>query len=127
MTNQWYNKLNKSKLTPPDYIFPIVWSILYITIFISFFIIVYLSGFSHKKAILFLTIQMILNLLWAPIFFKLQNIRLSLIVILSMWMFILLTIIEFFKINKFAGTILIPYFLWVSLAIYLNAYIYLNN
>ena len=44
-----------------------------------------------------------------------------------MWIFILLTIVEFFKINKYAGLILVPYLLWVSLATYLNVYIYINN
>jgi len=127
MNNSWYDKLNKSKLTPPNYIFPIVWSFLYITIFISFFIIIYHSGFSHKKAILFFGIQMLLNLIWTPIFFKLRNIKLSLCVILFLWMLILLTIIEFLQINIYSGLLLIPYYIWVSFATYLNAYIYLYN
>ena len=127
MNDEWYNKLNKSIITPPDYVFPIVWSILYITIFISFLIIIYYTGFSYQKAIIFFTIQMVLNLLWTPIFFKLRNIRLSLIIIILMWIFILLTILEFLKINKYAGLILVPYLLWVSLATYLNVYIYINN
>jgi benzodiazapine receptor len=127
MNNIWYNTLNKSKLTPSDSVFPIVWSLLYITIFISFCMIIYSSGLSHQKALVFFTIQMILNLLWAPVFFKQQNIRLSLIIILCMWIFIVLTLLEFFKMNKYAGLLLIPYLLWVSFAIYLNAFIYFKN
>jgi benzodiazapine receptor len=57
----------------------------------------------------------------------LRKIWLSLIIVILMWIFILLTIIEFFKINKMAGLILLPYLLWVSLATYLNAYIYVFN
>ena len=127
MNDNWYDNLIKSPYTPPNTIFSFLWTILYITIFISFTIIIYTTGFSFNKAIIFFSIQMILNFLWAPVFFKLRKIWLSLIIVILMWIFILLTIVEFFKINKMAGLILLPYLLWVSLATYLNAYIYVFN
>jgi tryptophan-rich sensory protein len=70
---------------------------------------------------------MVLNISWTPVFFRLKNIKLSLIIINILWLFILLTIIEFLKISQIAGYLLIPYFIWVSLALYLNSYIYWYN
>ena len=118
---EWYDNLNKPLLNPPSEIFMPVWIFLYITIGLS--LIFFLKdGFNKSKIIpsIFFTTQMLINFIWSPIFFGMQNIRLAMIVISFMWLFILLTIIGFYKHNKISAFLLIPYFLWVSFACYLN-------
>jgi len=124
----YYNKLNKSKLTPPGWIFGPVWTILYITMLISSYLI-----FKEKKcylwcyALTLFVIQLIFNLLWTPLFFRLKNPKLALLDLFLLLLFLALTIIEFLKINKIAGYILIPYLIWCLFALYLNIYILINN
>ena len=118
---EWYDNLNKPLLNPPSEIFMPVWIFLYITIGLS--LIFFLKdGFNKSKIIpsIFFSTQMLLNFIWSPIFFGMQNIRLGMIIIAFMWLFILLTIVSFYKHNKISAFLLIPYFLWVSFACYLN-------
>ena len=118
---EWYDNLNKPLLNPPSEIFMPVWIFLYITIGLS--LIFFLKdGFNKSKIIpsIFFTTQMLLNFIWSSVFFGMQNILLGLIVVLLMWLFILLTIVSFYKHNKTSAFLLIPYFLWVSFACYLN-------
>ena len=126
---KWFNSLNKPFLNPPSEIFMPVWIFLYITIGLS--LIFFLKdGFNKSKIIpsIFFSTQMLLNFIWSPIFFGMQNIRLGMIIIAFMWLFILLTIINFYKHNKTSAFLLIPYFLWVSFACYLNfEFLRLNN
>jgi|Laugresu1bdmlbsd_1035121.scaffolds.fasta_scaffold15883_2 benzodiazapine receptor len=121
----WYESLNKSKLTPPNYVFSIAWSILYFMIFLSF--IFYVKDKPSNTGLALFTIQLILNLSWAPIFFSLKKPTLALIIIIIMWIFILATIINFYKTNRTSCYLLMPYFIWVSFATYLNFFIVINN
>ena len=118
---EWFNSLNKPLLNPPSEIFTPVWIFLYITIGLSLLLFLK-DGFNKTKIIpiIFFSIQLLLNFIWSPIFFGMQNIRLAMIVIALMWLFILLTIIAFKQHNKTSAMLLIPYFLWVSFACYLN-------
>ena len=119
--SEWFNSLNKPLLNPPAEIFTPVWIFLYITIAISLFFFLK-GGFNKTKIvpIIFFGIQLLLNFIWSPIFFGMQNIRLAMIIIALMWLFILLTMISFYKQNKISGLLILPYFLWVSFASYLN-------
>ncbi len=125
----WYSGLNKPTLNPPNYIFAPVWTVLYIFMGVSLFL-VWKSDkkISEKKnSFIFFATQLILNSSWSIIFFGLQNPQLALINIFILWLFIILTILSFFKISKIASVILIPYLLWVSFASYLNYAIYILN
>lgn len=121
----WYKQLNKSNLTPPPIVFSIVWTLLYVSMFASF--LVYLKHQPKPLGIVFFVLQLLLNLSWAPVFFRLKNINLSLIIIILTWIFILLTMIIFYKTSHLSTYLLVPYVLWVSFAIYLNAYIFFKN
>ena len=126
-TSSWYNSLTKPFLSPPNWVFAPVWSILYLTIFIS--LILYLVKPVDNKTLVYVYFlaQLILNIAWSPVFFGMQNIPLALVVVLLLDIFILLTILEFYSVSKVAGIILIPYFLWTLFATYLNfAYLILN-
>ena len=125
---KWYRSLRRSTLTPPDYVFGIVWTILYITMFISFILVA-----THKQCkytcfplIIFL-VGFFFNIIWSYLFFTLQQPALALIDLIIMYIINIITLIYFYKINSLATYILIPYTLWISFALYLNLYIVSNN
>ena len=126
--NEWYKKLKKATWTPPDYIFGIVWPILYILMAISAYLI-----FINKKcnpycyALTIFFIQLLINLSWTTIFFKLKNIKLALLTLIIIFGLVVYTYVLFNKIDKIASYLLIPYLLWLLVALSLNIYIVMNN
>ena len=117
----WYYSLNKSPLTPPEAVFPIAWTILYIMIALSLFFYIK-DGLRQEKIIplvIFIT-QIILNLLWTPVFFESHNIKLAFFIIIALIILVFINIILFYKKSKTAAFLLIPYFLWLIFAAYLN-------
>lgn len=126
--NEWYNKLNKSILTPPNYIFKIVWPILYLSILISFLLYIFNNGINiNKTGFIFFIIQLILNLLWPIIFFYFKNPNIALIIIILMILSLILTIKNFYKVNKLSSFLLIPYLIWLLFAFYLNVVVIILN
>ena len=125
----WYQTLQKPALTPPDITFPIVWSLLYFMIAIAFWqlLLTKMRKNMPNAPLTYFVIQIILNFLWSPLFFALECPLLGLIDIIPLWFFILLTIISSYKYSKAASWLLLPYFLWVSFAVYLNASIVFLN
>lgn len=127
--NTWYATLTEPPGTPPNWIFGPVWTTLYALIGISFAFIWHDHPRSLGKTLLtfFFVVQLVLNLLWTPVFFGAHLLGPALVVIVAMLIFILLTIREFAKHSKLAAYLLVPYLLWVSYATYLNAgYAFLN-
>lgn len=125
---EWYNSLNMPSFQPPSWIFGPMWTLLYTLMGIAAARIWHISedGLRSSAVRLFI-IQLILNLIWSPLFFGMQNPLIALIVIVLMWIFILLTIISFSKIDKLSAYLLVPYIAWVSFATLLNAsVVYLN-
>ncbi|MHC4749769.1 MAG: TspO/MBR family protein [Planctomycetota bacterium] len=121
--NTWYGDLSRPSFTPPDWVFGVVWPILYVMMGISAFLI-WNKGIGNKQARLALglfVLQLVLNGLWTPIFFGLHMVGLALAEIILLWVTILATILAFWRISKTAAYLLIPYILWVSFAIGLNA------
>ena len=117
----WFHSLIKPELAPPDWFFAPVWSVLYVMIFLSLIFFLKNGGFRYKlRALSFFVIQLMLNLAWSPVFFGMQKIDLALIVIALLWVTLLITILAFSRYSKFAAWLLVPYFLWVSFATYLN-------
>ena len=124
---QLFENINKPSLSPPGWLFPIVWTILYILMGIASYLI-YTSHYYNKNNALFTyEIQLILNFFWSIIFFNLEAYFLAFIWLVILWIFILLTTIQFYNINKTAGYLLIPYLIWVTFAGYLNLMIFLLN
>lgn len=124
----WYMDLNKPFFNPPNWIFWPVWTMLYIMIWISFYIIWNKWFWVNKNRVkIVYFIQLFLNFLWSFSFFYLENPLLWLINIIILWLVIIYNIILFHKVDKKAGFLLIPYLLWVSFATMLNLFIYLLN
>lgn len=118
--SDWYNSLIKPFLSPPDGVFLPVWTVLYITILISFILYFINPNKNKKSGYIFFFVQLVLNLSWSFVFFKFKSISGGLIIIFLMGVFIFLTIKKFYSVSKISGLILIPYFLWVLFATYLN-------
>jgi len=126
--NSWYTTLNKPKLNPPGWIFAPVWTMLYILMGIaSYKVFKNGTGNAKKQALIFYGVQLLFNLLWSILFFGLQRPDLSLLEIVVLWLLIVATLVKFYRIDKWAGYLLIPYLLWVSFASFLNLQIYMLN
>lgn len=126
--NGWYVTINKPSFNPPNYLFGPVWTSLYILMGISLYIILQSdSNELRKKAVTIFSIQLFLNFCWSFIFFNFQNLGFAFVEIILMWISILTMIIIFYKINKTAAFLQIPYLLWVSFASILNGSIWYLN
>ena len=125
--SSWYDSLISPSIVPPAWVFAPVWFVLYVLMFISlaFYII---SNVEDKKfGYMFFIIQFLLNLAWSPVFFGLKSILGGLIVVISLDIFVFLTLKNFCCASKWACIFLIPYFLWILFATYLNLrYLMLN-
>jgi tryptophan-rich sensory protein len=123
----WYVHLNKPFFNPPNYLFGPVWSLLYLLMGVSFYMILQSKSVAKKRAILIFFIQLFLNFWWSFLFFKFQLLGISMIEIILMWLSILWMIIDFKKINETAGYLQLPYLAWVTFASLLNASIWYLN
>ncbi len=125
----WYVTLAKPALNPPAWVFAPVWTILYLLMGISAFL-VWRDGRSRKegkRALWVFVPQLVLNVLWSVLFFGLHSPALGLICIVALWLAILWTMIAFWKISRLATYLLVPYVLWVTFAAYLNLAIFVLN
>lgn len=125
----WYPTLNKPSFNPPNWLFAPVWTTLYILIGIA----AYLVWIRRDKIVHFprtvavYLIQLILNLGWSFIFFYLHEIGFALAEIILLLIIIVINANMFYKINKWAGLLFIPYILWVSFASFLTYNIFILN
>ncbi len=121
-----YNTLQKPPLSPPGYIFPIVWTIIYILMGIGYGILKSENKVDEKTKIIYYT-QLIINALWSIIFFVLEWRLFSIIWIILLDIVVLLMIKNFYSKNKVAGLLQIPYLIWILFATYLTVGIYILN
>ncbi|MES3004546.1 MAG: TspO/MBR family protein [Patescibacteria group bacterium] len=119
--NGWYSTLEKPFLNPPSFVFGPVWTILYIMMGISLYLI-WNSRESLAKPFLFwlFGLQLTANFFWSIFFFGMENPALALVDIVTLWILIVINIFYFYKVSRVAAWLLIPYLLWVSFATYLN-------
>lgn len=122
-----YQKINRPNIAPPGYIFPIVWTVLYVLIGLSSYLI-HRSKDDHKESALILYyFQLALNFIWPIIFFNYQNFLLALAVLLGLNISVIILIRLFYKIRPLAAYLLLPYLGWILFALYLNFWIFLHN
>ncbi len=118
--SEWYKSV-KPGIAPPDHVFPVVWTILYVLIALSLYFAwtkeSHLSGSSLLKLF---GANLILNASWSIFFFGLKNPLASLVTLIVLWVSIISLIILTYRINKTSSYLLIPYLLWVSFAGILN-------
>jgi peptide-methionine (R)-S-oxide reductase len=124
----WYQTINKPSWNPPGWLFGPVWTTLYIMMGASFALVWHSNHPSRKRAMALFVFQLILNLIWTPIFFGLNQIGWSFVVIIVLLLTLAATIMKFNLVNKTAAWLLVPYILWVGFATVLTGTIwYLNS
>lgn len=118
--NEYYNSLKKPVITPPAFVFKIVWTVLYLMIFSALYFIVKAPENPLKKfAITIFVFQLLLNILWSPVLFIYKKMKLSLIICFLIVIFVGITIFLFSKISVIAVYLMIPYLLWCVFACFL--------
>lgn len=121
-----FKELSKP-INVPGIIFPIVWSILYLLMSVSYYIVSESNDKNKDEAKVFYIVQLIINSLWSLIFFGFEAYLLSFIWIIILLIAVIVMIVNFYKVNKTAAYLQIPYVLWILFAGYLNLGIYLLN
>ena len=124
-----FDSIIKPPLSPPAWLFPIVWTLLFILMGIASYLVL-VSGAEKDdiiRALTFYGIQLFFNFFWSIIFFNLQWYLAAFVWLVVLWILIVTTTVLFYKISKPAGYLMIPYILWVAFAGYLNFAIFLLN
>lgn len=121
-----FASINKPALSPPGWLFPVVWTILYILMGIASYLVL-TSGKPNTAALTVYGIQLVFNFFWSIIFFNLELYLFAFIWLVLLWLLILITTLLFYQISKPAGYLMLPYLLWLTFAGYLNFSIYLLN
>ncbi len=121
-----YSRIQSPPLAPPGILFPIVWTILYTLMGISAARI-YISNNQRNTSLTVWAVQLAVNFLWSIIFFNLQAFLFAFIWLIILWALILAMIILFYRQDKIAAYLQIPYLIWVTFAGYLTIAIYLLN
>jgi len=123
----FYQSLNRPPLSPPAIVFPIVWTILYVLMGISAYLIWVSDSPRKSRALRIYSAQLAVNFIWPILFFNLQALLFSFFWLLLLWVLIIFMIYEFYQIRPAAAWLQIPYLLWVTFAGYLNYATWLLN
>ncbi|RIV89236.1 TspO/MBR family protein [Aurantiacibacter zhengii] len=119
--NLWFQSLEKPDLFPPPATFGIVWTILYFMMGLAFAMVCAAWGSRLRVwAIIAFIVHFAINLTWSPTFFAMQDIALALWVIVALDVTLIVTIVLFFKVRRWAGILLLPYLAWALFATLLN-------
>ena len=124
-----YKTFAQPPLSPPGWVFPVVWTLLYLAMGYASFR-VYTKEENHRQCRLSLglyLVQLFFNFLWPIVFFRFEAFLLAFGVLIALWIGIVATMWQFYKSDERAGDLLIPYLLWVTFAGYLNLGVYLLN
>ena len=122
---QWYFELNKPNWTPPNWIFPVAWPILYLCMSYSGATLANID--SAGSALALWALQIALNTLWTPVFFGLKNIKVGLIIILLLFLSVAICTYVFWMHSFLSGLLFLPYLAWVTFAAALNMAVFRLN
>ncbi len=122
---EWYRGLDKPRWTPPGWVFPLVWTILYLSMAVAAMRVAQLPD--SGQALAFWAAQIAFNTLWTPIFFGLHRMRAALVVMAGLWLSVAATLVAFWQHDRVAGLLFVPYLAWVTVAGALNLSVYLRN
>ena len=114
-----FEAVNQPPLTPPMWLFPVVWSILFVLMGIASYLVVMQKG-EDTKALTLYTVQLIFNFFWSIWFFNLGWYLFAFLWLVALWILILATTVAFYRIAKPAAWLMLPYLVWVAFAGYLN-------
>ncbi|MDZ7588341.1 MAG: TspO/MBR family protein [Parasphingorhabdus sp.] len=117
-TGSWYKSLNKPRWVPPNWLFPVAWTSIYLLISFAGARVAALEGSSVAMG--FWAIQIALNALWTPVFFGLRHLRASIPIMACLWLAVLGATITHWQLDTIAGLAFVPYLTWVTIAAALN-------
>lgn len=124
----WYASLNQPSFNPPSSVFGPVWTVLYLLMGISLYMVwKEVPGKRRENALGVFALQLLLNFLWSLFFFYFKDFEIALLDILALWISIVIMIWMFYRVKPLAGWLNIPYLLWVSFATALNIAYYVLN
>ena len=123
----WYAGLNKPFFSPPNWLFGPVWTILYLMMGVSLFLVFVKEKEKFTKPVKMFLLHLIINSLWSIVFFGMRSPGLAYFVIIILWLMIFYLIKVFDKIDERASILLYPYFAWVSFASFLNLAVWYLN
>lgn len=121
----WYRNLNKPSWTPPDWVFPVTWTTLYLCMAAAGARVALAPD--NAIAMALWSLQIALNGLWTPVFFGLKRIRLGMVVLMALWVSVAATLLALWQVDMIAGLLFVPYLVWVSIAAALNASVWRLN
>ncbi len=121
-----FEALNKPPLSPPGWLFPVVWTVLFVLMGIASYLAA-VSGGPNRTALAVYGVQLLFNFVWPLLFFRLAQYLPAFIWLVILWVLILVTAVLFYRISKPAGYLMLPYLAWVAFAGYLNLAIFLLN
>ncbi|WP_308389267.1 TspO/MBR family protein [Acidithiobacillus sp. AMEEHan] len=126
--DEWYQSLRKPSVTPTPWVFPVVWTVLYVAMALAAAQI-WLAPASPLRslALLLYALQLLANGAWSWIFFGLHRVRTALLDLSALFLLVLLDTLLFFSLQTIAGILLLPYLLWLAIAWYLNAGVWWLN
>ena len=122
-----YGMLKQPPLSPPGWVFPVVWTVLFALMGIAAYLVWMAGGPERQGALTLYGTQLVFNFFWTLIFFNLGNYALAFFWLVILWALILLCTLRFFKVDSRAGWMMVPYLVWVTFAGYLNAGVWLLN
>ena len=122
-----YSAINRPPFSPPSWIFPVVWTVLFVLMGIAAAFVWCSNGKKIDSSLIFYGFQLVFNFCWSIIFFNFRAFLPALIWLTVLLVLIGITGIKFYRINKTAGLLFLPYFLWVTFAGYLNFMIWRLN
>lgn len=119
--NPWFDSLIKPASYPPPAVFGIVWAVLYAMMgFACAAICSAWGAYGRQSALALFVVQLLLNLAWSPLFFARHQIAASLLLLGVLDVLVLVTLIQFWRIRRYAGALLVPYLLWLVFATFLT-------
>ena len=116
--SEWYDSLKKPSWTPPNWLFPVAWTTLYLCMSLAAMRVALLPG--TGQALAFWSLQIALNTLWTPVFFGLRRLGAGMVIIVLLWLAVAATMLAFWGHDWVAGLLFAPYLLWVTIASALN-------
>lgn len=122
-----YALLKQPLLAPPGWVFPVVWTILFILMGVAAYLVWIENGPERSRMLTLYGVQLVFNFLWTIIFFNTERRGFALTWLVILWGLVLAAMLCFRKKNKAAGDLLIPYLAWVTFAAYLNAGVWVLN
>jgi tryptophan-rich sensory protein len=115
--NAWYQALTKPAVTPPDWVFPVAWTILYIMIGLALAVVLHARGARERfLAVGLFVAQLIVNVVWNPLFFGWHHVLLAFWVIVLMFVLGVATTLVFGRIRALAAWLMVPYLAWICFA-----------